>query len=142
MAGRAEVDQALAVLDTYHRQIEVLTRQLNFLQAVLNEAARARESLEGLETETNKELLVPLGSNTFLYATLANRERVLSGIGAGITLEKTWEEAKAGLAKREDEVQQEMQRLSESTVRLQQEAAKLQEDVQTSLNEIEGAPEA
>lgn len=130
MAERVDLEQALALLDTYHRQIEALTRQLNFLQAVLGETVQAREALEGLRKEDQADVLVPVGGNTFLEARVTQKQRVLSGIGAGLSIQKPWSEAESGLAKREGQIREELQHVSEAVVRLQQEAATLEEELQ------------
>ncbi len=141
-ASTIDIEQALAVLDTYNRQIEAVSRQLNFLQAILTETVDARQALEGLEKEKSKDVLVPLGANTFLFGTVAKTDRVISGIGSGYSVEKTWDEARERLKKREEDLRAEMQRLSEAAVRLQQEAGALQEEIQEGMGRMQagGAP--
>lgn len=128
-----DYEQALAVLDTYQRQIDALSRQLSFLQTVHDETVRARETLESLKQTPKEDLLIPLGSNTFIHAKATQSDVAISGIGAGYAVENTWEEAIARLGKRREEVEGEMRRLSEGIVRLQQEASALQEELQRDL---------
>lgn len=139
MAERLTVDRAFQVLETYNRQIELLMRQLNFIQAVADETRRARASLEGLGKAASGELLVPLGANTFIHAKLTDTDQVLAGIGASLSVHQKVDEAKARLGSREDDLRKEMQGLSEEVVRLQQEAGALQEEIQAAM---EGAPDA
>lgn len=130
MAARGEdVEQSLVLLDTYQRQLEAISQQLQLLQAVLDDTVRARESLEGLSKEASRELLVPLGANTFIYAEAKKGDKVLSGIGAGLSMEKSRTEAVTQLASRAGEVQKEMQRMTEAAVRMQAEAARLEEEL-------------
>lgn len=135
---RSDVQQSLVLLDTYQRQLEAISQQLNLLQSVLEDAHRAHDAIEGLEKEASRELLVPLGSNTFIYADAKKGDRVLTGIGAGYSMEKTRADAARQVAKRAEEIQKEMQRLTEAAVQMQSEAARLEEE----LNEVmdQGAP--
>lgn len=138
MAEGPDVEQALAVLDTYQRQIDALSRQLSFLQAIHQEVAQARAALEGLRAEPSQEILVPLGANTFIHAQVSQKDLALTGIGAGLSVEKSWPEAEQRLAARSEEVQREMQRITEGIVRLQQEAAALQDEVQADIDRLNG----
>lgn len=124
---------ALAVLDTYQRQISALSRQLDFLNAVFEETVRARASLEGLAEEKEKEVLVPLGANTFIRGSATDRKVAITGIGAGYSVEKPWDQAVQQLKQREADVQSEIQRVAQAVVQLQQEAAQLQEDLEEQL---------
>jgi prefoldin alpha subunit len=128
-----DVEQALAVLDSYNRQIEAVARQVNLLQAVLAETVRARQSLAGLRDEPSQEILVPLGANTFLRAQASEKEKVLTGIGAGVTVETSWNDAEKRLTEREGDLQRELQRLSDGLLRLQQEAAALQAELEADV---------
>jgi prefoldin alpha subunit len=134
-----DLEQALQVLETYNRQIEAVSRQISFLQAILNETTRARQALEGLEKEPSRELLVPLGAGTYLQAQAAKATTVLTGIGGGLSVEKSWKDALARLASREGEIQSEVQRLSEGVFRLQQEAAALQDEIQEGMDQSRAA---
>lgn len=132
-ARRADVEQALAVLDTYQRQLEVVSRQIQFLQALHAETRRAREALEGLRKEPSAEVLLPLGANTFIFAQATRKDKALAGIGAGLTIEKSWPEAEKRLTEREGEIQNELERLTQGALRLQQEAAALEDEIQASM---------
>jgi len=129
----ATVEQALAVLDSYHRQIEALSRQVQFLQAVHEETRRAREALEGLRQEKSNEVLVPVGANTFIHAQATRKDKALTGIGAGLSVEKPWADVEKRLTEREAEVRAELERLSQAGMRLQDEAAALEEEIQAAM---------
>lgn len=120
-----DVQQALAVLDSYQRQIEAVSRQLQVLQSVLVETRRAREALEGLKGEPT-DLLVPLGANTFVHAKAVSKARVVTGVGAGVAVERPLEEAVKRLAEREGEVDSELERLTKAAMQLQDEADELE----------------
>jgi prefoldin alpha subunit len=52
-------------------------------------------SLDGLEKEKeNAELLVPIGGSSYIKVKLASTDKVIVGMGARVSIEKTLQEAK------------------------------------------------
>lgn len=126
------VQEAVAALEIYQRQLDSITRQIEFLQSLLDEAARARKSLEGLAEEPKSEILIPLGASTFVRGTVSDKKIVLSGIGAGYATERPREETVKRLSEREQTLHQEMERMMQAAVQVQQEAARLQDEIESS----------
>jgi prefoldin alpha subunit len=69
----------------------------------------ASMTLEGLEQEKeNAEMLVPIGGSSYVKAKLTESDKVVVGIGAGVSAEKTVAEAKAVFKERLEELQKTM----------------------------------
>jgi prefoldin alpha subunit len=63
-------------------------------------------TLEDIEKEKeDAELLVPIGGSSYVKAKLANPDKVVVGLGAGVSVEKTLQEAKAIVNERLDELE-------------------------------------
>lgn len=122
----AEQNAAMA-MEYYQRQLDAYTRQIEFLQGVLDETARARRSLEGLAEEKSAEILVPIGALTYVPGSVADKDRVITGIGAGYAIEMSREQAVKRLSGRESEIQSELDRMMQAAIQLQNEAAAIQE---------------
>jgi prefoldin alpha subunit len=74
---------------------EAIQSRINMINAVMADLTYANMTLEGLEKETeNTELLVPIGGNSHIKAGLVNPDKIIVGIGAGVSMEKTRQEAK------------------------------------------------
>lgn len=130
MAETAAPDQnAVLALEYYQRQLDALTRQIDFLQGIFDETVRARRSLEGLAEEKSGEILVPLGALTYVPGVVKEKDRVITGIGAGYSIETTREQAVKRLSERESEVQAELDRMMQTAIQIQNEAAEIQERV-------------
>ena len=102
---REKLERALAELGEHQATADVLRRQLNLLAASLSELSLTSETirtLKNLKPET--EILVPLGSDSFVTAKLALQDRVIAGMGAGVAAERTVEEALRALETRMVEV--------------------------------------
>lgn len=80
---------------------EALQSRINMINAVTTDLTYANMTLEGLEKENeNSELLVPIGGTSYIKTKLINPDKVLVGMGAGVSVEKTRQEAKELIKKR------------------------------------------
>jgi prefoldin alpha subunit len=66
-------------------------------------------TLDGIEKEKeNAELLVPIGGGAYVKVKLENTNKIIVGMGAGVSIEKTLPEAKTTLKERLDELEKTM----------------------------------
>jgi len=100
---------------------EAIQSRINMINAVITDLTYANMTLEGLEKEKeNSELLVPIGGNSYIKAKLTNPDKVIVGMGAGISVEKTLHEAK-------DIIKNRLENLEKSRTNLQQQLAQVAE---------------
>jgi prefoldin alpha subunit len=93
---------------------EALQSRISMINAVITDLTYANMTLEGLEKQKeNAELLVPIGGNSYIKARLETPDKVTVGIGAGVSVEKTLQEAREIIKKR-------LEDLEKSRVSLQQ----------------------
>ncbi len=116
-----------------------LQSRLNFVNAILTELNYAKMTLEGLEKEKkNVPLFVPIGGGSYIRAKLESAEKVIVGMGAGVSVEKSLSEAKetvgnriAQLEKTRRTLQQQLtqvaQKMEEDQARFQELSEKLRE---------------
>lgn len=84
---------------------ENLNARINMVNTMIADLTYASMTLEGLEKQKeNAELLVPIGGGSYIRAKLENPDRVTVGIGAGVSVEKTLQEAKDLINKRLEEL--------------------------------------
>lgn len=104
-----EAEQELRRLDVEIRLLEqtadALEARINMINAVQTDSGYASTTLETLQKEeSNAELLVPIGGNSYVRARLENIDHVIVGIGSGVSVEKTLLEAKETIKKRLEEM--------------------------------------
>ena len=58
-----EAQEAALTLELYQRQLDAVSRQIDFLQGVYDEIVRAQRTLEGLGEAAGQEVLVPMGAS-------------------------------------------------------------------------------
>lgn len=98
---------------------EAIQARINMVNAVITDLNYANMTLEGLEKQKeNAELLIPIGGNSYIKARLENPDKVTVGIGAGVSVEKTIQEAKEIIRKR-------LEDLEKSRISLQQQLSQV-----------------
>lgn len=100
---------------------EAAQSRINVINAVITDLNYANMALEGLEKEKeNAELLVPIGGNSYIRAKLDNPDKLIVGMGAGVSAERTLQESKEivkkrleNLEKTRDSLQQQLSQVAE-----------------------------
>ncbi|MEM2104626.1 MAG: prefoldin subunit alpha [Candidatus Bathyarchaeia archaeon] len=142
MAGKVEEElRRLSVeLQILEQTAEAIQSRLNMVNAVITDLNYANITLEGLEKQKeNAELLIPIGGSSYIKAKLETSEKVTVGIGAGVSVEKTMQEAKGIIAKRlgdmekhraslQQQLSQVMDRINQDRERFEELAAELRKE--------------
>ncbi len=113
MAERAKSEEELRKLSMEMRYLEqtadALQQRISMVNAAITDISYANMTLDGIEAEKeNSELLVPIGGSSYVKVKLADANKVIIGLGSGVSIEKTVVEAKTTLKERLDELQKTM----------------------------------
>jgi len=110
---------------------ETLQQRISMLNAAMTDLTYASMTLDGVEKEKESaELLVPIGGSSYVKAKLTNSDKVIIGMGAGVSIEKPVSEAKVILKERLDE-------LGKSAVAAQQQFGQVAERINSGRNRLE-----
>jgi prefoldin alpha subunit len=83
-----QVQEDLMRLEAYRNQLNALLQQHQMLSNSRADHDRARETLEGLERiEPSREVVIPLGAETFVRGQASPGSPVMVGLGSGIIAE-------------------------------------------------------
>jgi len=122
-----EIRRLLAAYQQYQAQADGIMRQLSLTQLTAEGLERASTAADALDrAEVGQEIMVPIGSGSFIHATLASKEKVVLNVGAGVHIEKDAAEAKEILNVRKAEVQEGSRKLNEVLSKIDQEMQKIQ----------------
>jgi len=135
LAARSKEEEELRKLSVELRLLEqtaeTLQSRISMLSAAITDLTYANMTLEGVEKEKeNAELLVPIGGSSYVRVKLANPDKVVVGMGAGVSVEKTLPEAKSMLKERLGELEKTMRSA-------QQQFAQVAERINTNRNRLE-----
>jgi len=138
MMNEEEVRQMMATLDFYRGQLEGLAEQGQIIQMSLQENIRARETLkEYMNAGEGSEILVPVGGDSFVQAKVSSSDKVLVGMGSGITLEKTIDSALETIEKRIEELTQTASTIAEKRSQMEAEHTKLTQKLQETYQQMQ-----
>ena len=126
-----EVQTLRSYAAEYSQQFELLSQQLRFIESARAESLASIEALETLAAADGEvSTLLSLGGGVSVRATVLDTKKMLVGIGAGVTVEKSTEEAVSFLRDRIIEMDASGKRLSESLGNLQSQMAAIEQRIQ------------
>ncbi|MFH1403170.1 MAG: prefoldin subunit alpha [Candidatus Altiarchaeota archaeon] len=116
---QADMQSIMLQLESGKRQLEAMTRQGQLIESAIAEINSTIEALDAIkETEEGTELLVSIGSGSFIKVSLKDNEKVIVGVGAGVSLEKKLPESLKTLNSRKDELRKSLEKISKSAAEL------------------------
>ncbi|WP_174591619.1 prefoldin subunit alpha [Methanocella conradii] len=129
-----QIRELIARIQINQQRMDALQQQANLIQLSLNDLDNALKALTTLEgKDEGHEMLVPIGAGSFVHARLASPDKVLIGLGAGVSVEKSVADSKGIIQSRRSELEKvllettgAMEKVAAELVRLQQEAQKYQ----------------
>jgi prefoldin alpha subunit len=122
-----ELRRLVLAYQQYQNQADAIVRQLSITQLTAEGLERAAKAVDALGSASEgEEMLVQIGSGSFVYARLASTDKVVLNIGAGVSIEKTAADAKEDLKIRQTEVTEGLKKLSEMLSRIDQEMQRIQ----------------
>ena len=111
MDDQQRLQEMLSQLEVYRSQSEVYQQQIDAIQASLNEINIFQSTLDDLNGKDSMETLVPIGAGSFINAEIKNENKVLMSLGAGVAVNKTYEEAKELAERQKKELEDTLDKL-------------------------------
>jgi len=113
LTQRAQAEEELRRLSHEMRYLEstaeALQQRISMVNAAITDITYANATLDGIEKEKeNAEMLVPIGGSSYVKVKLADANKIIVGMGSGVSIEKTLPDAKATLKERLDELEKTM----------------------------------
>jgi len=113
LSQRAPAEEELRKLSMEMRYLEqtaeALQQRISMVNTAIADLTYANETLDSMEKEQeNAEMLVPIGGSSYVKVKLADPNKVIVGLGSGVSVEKTLSDAKVVLKERLDELEKAM----------------------------------
>jgi prefoldin alpha subunit len=134
-----ELRQAMSALEVYRVQLQSIAENMQLIQMSQEELARARETLlQYKNAEAGSDILVPIGGNSFVFAKASDSSKAIVGIGTGISVEKSMDDAVRTMEERSNELTDSMRKLAERREALEAQAEQLSQTVQAEMQALQG----
>lgn len=131
MTAEEEMQQSMEALEMAKMRLDNLSKQAEMLQMSLNEHARAVETLKAVRgAKEGTEIMMPVGAGAFIPARTTGAKWAIVGIGAGVALEKSYEDAVATLEKDSAEIELQERKLVQEIKNIEKQAAFLNQRIQ------------
>ena len=101
---------------------------------------RARETVKSLmKGPTNDELLIPIGADSFVHAKISDNRTAILGIGSGVTVRRSPEEAEKFLDEKIDELSRAFKSIIDRAAQTEALVQELSEKVQSQVEALQSA---
>ncbi len=135
--------ESYVMLDTAKAQLEGLVKQQQLIQLAVDEHVRARETIKDLaKGEIGDEILIPLGADSYIHAKISDRRDAIVGVGAGISILRTPEEAQKILDEKIDELSRAFKSVTDKAAQLEGMIQELTDKVQAQMDVLRSAGQA
>jgi len=106
---REELQNLLASAESYRKQLESISVQLQMFESAKAEIEMAKEAITTLsKKEKDTKVLVPVGAETFFEGKIVDNSKVIVGVGANVFIEKAIEEAIQSMERRKEKIDKTM----------------------------------
>ncbi|KAA0002648.1 MAG: prefoldin subunit alpha [Thermoplasmata archaeon] len=134
MEAEENKSRDLFLLQEYQERMDAIYQQVTIIEELLGEYRRVKSALEEIsKAKKGEELLVPIGGNIFIHASLNDTSNVMAGVGGGVVTEKSINKAMTFVDKKIEELLKE----EENLVKTSQEIRGKVEDISARLREAE-----
>ena len=128
-----KLQQIFNELQNYEAMADLLRQQINMIANSLTELSMTVETIKTIrELELGTEILVPIGSDSFVTTKLAATDKVVTGLGADVSAEQSVDGAKLMLEARITELgrileqaRQELEKIGKQIEELRPEADRI-----------------
>ncbi|HNR58199.1 MAG TPA: prefoldin subunit alpha [Methanothrix sp.] len=117
----------MMIYQQHQAEAEAIVQQLGLFQLSIEGCEKALKAVEAMEAaEDGQDMLVPIGQGSFIHARLASKEKVVVGVGAGVSIEKSAKDAKDALSQRKAQLLEASAKLNQTLSRIEAEMGKIQ----------------
>ncbi|WP_319507268.1 prefoldin subunit alpha [uncultured Methanolobus sp.] len=130
------------VLANQHREFqkraEMMQQQIGMVQISMEDCNRALTTIEELNNiSMGSEMMFPIGSGSFVYATISHTDKAVVDIGAGLSVERPIADAKEILQRRRERLTTALNNMNNALLQLGQQMQAI-ESFLTKLQQAQG----
>lgn len=84
----------MSLMDAYRARVETMTRQVQIIRTSLDEVSIALNAVKAFkDAKVGDRIMVPVGASCFIPVQVTEDRSVITGVGSGVSLQKTSDEA-------------------------------------------------
>jgi prefoldin alpha subunit len=117
-------------------QLNDMQSRIEIITAQIQEHVNASVTMSNLKNDQGHEALIPIGAQIYIKGTISDTSKVLIGLGAGISVEKTVEQASADLEARVSNMQKLLTSLRDEYAKIAEKVNNLRSQLGETAQEI------
>jgi len=143
MSEEEALNENVAMMDMARAQMEALGRQQELLQLAIEEHSRAKETIEHLaKRQRGEDILVPVGADSFIYADVSDMRDAIVGVGSGVAIRRTPEEATRILQAKIEDLSEALHKVTEKASEVEGVIQQLSQKIQEQYESLRAAGKA
>ena len=111
--SQKELQEKVMAYRILESRLDSLAKQREFILGKILELSSTLQSIDEI-SKAKESIIFPIGGDAYTFADVANKNRLIVGIGAGITLEKTAAEGKEILNERKTQLESAMHEIDKA----------------------------
>jgi prefoldin alpha subunit len=127
-----------ATLEAAKAQLEGLAKQQQLIQLAVEEHVRARETIKQMNARgPGEEMLVPIGADSYIHARVSDDRGAVIGVGTGVSIKRTPEEAEKILDSKIDELSRAFKSVTDRAAQTEAAVQELSQKVQAQIEMLQ-----
>ena len=143
MPNEQQVRESYMMLESAKAQLDGLAKQQELVQLAVEEHVRARETIKEIaKGAAGDEVLVPLGADSYIHAKISDNKDAIVGVGAGISIRRSPEEAEKILDTKIDDLSRAFKSITDKAAKTEAMVQELSEKVQAQYDLLQSGGRA
>lgn len=141
MDKQSEFQQKFYMYQVLMEQQKVFSEQLILINQAIEDSMTTEKVIEELKKQKGdgiKNVLAPLGKESFVFAEIKEKDKILVDFGAGVLVKKPLGEAKKILESRRNELERNSKEVTIRLERINSELVKMEPEIQKILGQDKG----
>lgn len=124
-----ELQEKIMVYRIVESRLDALIRQRDLF---LNKIVELQNTIASIDeiAKSKGEILFPIGSEAYSFGKIVDKDKIIVEIGAGVALEKNFDEAKEIIQKRRADIELAVKEIQEDAQKLSELLSSLQFEIQ------------
>jgi len=133
MEKNNDFQEKFYLYQTLINQRELLNEQLELIDQSVEDTLITENAVEELGKQEGKDILATVGKDTFLFAEIKEKNKLLVELGAGVLAKKSLEEARKILESRRKELEENRKEIAIRLERISLEILKIEPEIKKVL---------
>lgn len=124
----------------FQKRAEMVQQQIGMVQISIEDCNRALNTVEEISNVSEgSEMMFPVGSGSFVYATISHVDKIVVDVGAGISVERPVADAKDILQRRKERLTTALDNMNNALLQISQQMQAI-EAFLAKLQQAQGIP--